>query len=89
MFVLTVWAYVAYAGRPFSGLRYALVMLLFALGLMAKPMLVTLPLVLVLLDYWPLGRLAHAQTGQAGGQPGPGTAARGAGCFWKSCRCWR
>ena len=64
LFVLTVWAYVAYAGRPFSGLRYALVMLLFALGLMAKPMLVTLPLVLVLLDYWPLGRLAHAQTGQ-------------------------
>lgn len=40
-----------------SRLRYALVVLLFALGLMTKPMLVTLPLALLLLDYWPLGRL--------------------------------
>ena len=37
--------------------RYLLVTVLFALGLMAKPMLVTLPFVLLLLDYWPLGRL--------------------------------
>jgi len=36
---------------------YALALLFFALGLMAKPMLVTLPFVLLLLDYWPLGRL--------------------------------
>ena len=33
---------------------------LFALGLMAKPMLVTLPFVLLLLDYWPLGRMRSA-----------------------------
>ena len=33
-------------------------LLLFALGLMCKPMLVTLPLVLLLLDYWPLNRMA-------------------------------
>ena len=44
--------------RPFSLLRYLTVVVLFALGLMAKPMLVTLPFVLLLLDYWPLGRFA-------------------------------
>ena len=37
--------------------RYLLVLLFFILGLMAKPMLVTLPLVLLILDYWPLNRL--------------------------------
>jgi tetratricopeptide (TPR) repeat protein len=40
-----------------SALDYCLVLLFFALGLMCKPMLVTLPLVLLLLDYWPLNRL--------------------------------
>jgi tetratricopeptide (TPR) repeat protein len=40
-------------------LFYGLVLLFFALGLMCKPMLVTLPLVLLLLDYWPLGRLSR------------------------------
>ena len=44
------------ADAAFSWPRYALVVACFALGLMAKPMLVTLPLVLLLLDYWPLGR---------------------------------
>jgi tetratricopeptide (TPR) repeat protein len=48
-------AYVWYSRRPGVG-RYLLVVLLFALGLMAKPMLMTLPFVLLLLDYWPLGR---------------------------------
>ncbi len=56
-FVLTLGAYVGYVRRPFSLLRYLAVVLLFALGLMAKPMLVTLPFVLLLLDYWPLGRM--------------------------------
>ena len=56
-FMLTLAAYVGYARRPFSLLRYLLVTALFALGLMAKPMLVTLPFVLLLLDYWPLGRI--------------------------------
>ena len=56
-FMLTLWAYVGYVRRPFSLVRYLIVAVLFALGLMAKPMLVTLPLVLLLLDYWPLGRL--------------------------------
>ena len=55
-FVLTLAAYVGYVRRPFSWPRYLGVVVLFALGLMAKPMLVTLPFVLLLLDYWPLGR---------------------------------
>ena len=57
-FMLTLAAYVEYVRRPFSIVRYLAVAVLFALGLMAKPMLVTLPLVLLLLDYWPLGRLS-------------------------------
>jgi Tfp pilus assembly protein PilF len=52
----TIWAHASWAERP-SARRYALVVLLFALGLMSKPMLVTVPFVLLLLDYWPLGRL--------------------------------
>jgi tetratricopeptide (TPR) repeat protein len=55
--MLTLGAYAWYVRRPgFS--RYLTVAVLFALGLMAKPMLVTLPLVLLLLDVWPLGRLS-------------------------------
>jgi tetratricopeptide (TPR) repeat protein len=49
-------AYVGWA-RARGPVRYALVLLLYALSLMAKPMLVTLPLLLLLLDFWPLGRL--------------------------------
>ena len=45
-----------------SSLFYGLVLLFFALGLMCKPMLVTLPLVLLLLDYWPLGRMASSES---------------------------
>jgi tetratricopeptide (TPR) repeat protein len=56
-FVLTIGAYVRYARRPWSAARYGLVLLLFSLGLLSKPMLVTLPLVLLLLDYWPLQRM--------------------------------
>ena len=52
---LALWAYVRYAERPGVG-RYLLVLLPFCLGLMSKPMIVTLPLVLLLLDVWPLGR---------------------------------
>jgi len=54
--MLTLWAYSAYAARPGWG-RYLLTLTLFGLGLTAKPMLVTLPCVLLLLDYWPLRRL--------------------------------
>jgi tetratricopeptide (TPR) repeat protein len=55
-FMLTLAAYARYARAP-SAPRYLLVALFFAFGLMSKPMLVTLPFVLLLLDYWPLGRL--------------------------------
>jgi tetratricopeptide (TPR) repeat protein len=54
--MLTLWAYARYAERP-SWRRYLPVPLFLALGLMAKPMLVTLPFVLLLLDYWPLSRI--------------------------------
>jgi Flp pilus assembly protein TadD len=53
--MLTMLAYVAYVDHP-SRRRYALILVTFALGLMSKPMLVTLPFVLLLLDVWPLGR---------------------------------
>src|SRR5207245_1447527 len=51
----TLWAYAGYTLRP-GGVRYTTALLLFCLGLMAKPMLVTLPVVLLLLDQWPLKR---------------------------------
>ncbi|MGP8200846.1 MAG: tetratricopeptide repeat protein [Limisphaerales bacterium] len=57
-FMLTLGAYVRYVRLPWSPVRYGLVLVLFALGLMCKPMLVTLPVVLLLLDYWPLQRKA-------------------------------
>ena len=53
--ILTMWAYVHYVSKP-GAWRYALVLVLFALGLMAKPILVTLPFVLLVLDGWPLRR---------------------------------
>jgi tetratricopeptide (TPR) repeat protein len=53
---LTLWFYARYVERPGAG-RYLAVVLAFCLGLMAKPMIVTLPFVLLLLDVWPLGRV--------------------------------
>jgi Flp pilus assembly protein TadD len=55
-FLLTLAAYGRYARRPGVG-RYTAGLALFALGLAAKPMIVTLPCVLLLLDFWPLGRV--------------------------------
>ena len=54
-FMLTLLAYLHYCRKPGGG-RYLLILSSFALGLMAKPMLVTLPFVLLLIDYWPLDR---------------------------------
>jgi tetratricopeptide (TPR) repeat protein len=87
-FMLTLWAYTRYVtsgkwqvtradSTPSPATRhpslfYCLVLLFFALGLMCKPMLVTLPLVLLLLDYWPLGRVAGGEwrvTGEKKGKP--------------------
>ena len=53
---LTILSYMRYVRRP-AVYRYLAVILFFCLGLMSKPMLVTLPFVLLLLDYWPLNRL--------------------------------
>jgi len=55
--VLTLWAYVGYV-KARSWPRYATVAGVFVLGLLAKPMLVTLPALMLLLDWWPLGRFA-------------------------------
>jgi Flp pilus assembly protein TadD len=59
--LLSLIAYTRYAEAP-SIRRYAWVFITLALGLMAKPMLVTWPFVMLLLDYWPLGRF-HGQRG--------------------------
>ena len=53
--LLTLWAYFVYTRSP-GIVRMIPVAVFFALGLLSKPMLVTLPFVLLLLDYWPLGR---------------------------------
>jgi hypothetical protein len=55
--LLAIWAYARYASMP-SWKRYGLVVVAFALALMSKPMAVTLPALLLLLDYWPLQRLS-------------------------------
>jgi protein O-mannosyl-transferase len=66
-FILTIWAYVRYAeefkvqGSKFK-VFYGLCLVFFILGLMSKPMLVTLPLVLLLLDFWPLQRTEPARS---------------------------
>src|SRR5438045_5362890 len=54
-FSLTLVVYMRYARQPTAG-RYLMLSTLFALGLMAKPMLITLPFILLLLDYLPLNR---------------------------------
>lgn len=56
--MLTIVAYIRYKERPVFP-RYLPVILFFILGLLSKPMLVTLPFVLILLDYWPLGQLPY------------------------------
>jgi tetratricopeptide (TPR) repeat protein len=66
-FMLTLAAYVDYARHRPSRLRYLVVAVFFVMGLMSKPMLVTLPAVLLLLDYWPLGRFV----GDPGVNPTP------------------
>ncbi len=56
--MLTLYGYVHYRELPSSWSRYLATIACFALGLLAKPMLVTLPFVLLLLDHWPLGRFS-------------------------------
>jgi len=68
--MLTLWAYAGFAEKlqrktPGAKVYYGLAVLCFALGLMSKPMLVTLPFVLLLLDYWPLKRIQFVSRKQA------------------------
>jgi Tfp pilus assembly protein PilF len=72
--MLTLWAYVRYVERP-DRVRYLILLASYAAGLMAKPMVVTLPLVLVLLDIWPLGRLNVQRSGDIFG--------------WRAAGLWR
>jgi len=62
--LLSLWAYARYAGAEIGNRKseignYILALFFFALGLMSKPMLVTLPFVMMLLDWWPLGRITN------------------------------
>lgn len=61
--LLTLWAYVVYSRAP-SVKRYLWVVFLFVLGLMAKPMVLTLPVVMLHLDYWPLRRYERRRIGR-------------------------
>jgi tetratricopeptide (TPR) repeat protein len=62
-FMLTLWAYAWFVQKG-SRLNYYLALLFFLFGLMSKPMLVTLPFVLLLLDYWPLQRINNLDSRQ-------------------------
>ena len=64
--MLTISAYIMYVKKR-NLLRYSLVFILLSLGLMAKPMLVTMPFVLLLLDFWPLDRLKYYSRYQSSG----------------------
>lgn len=63
--ILSIWAYVSYVERS-THAKYLLALFTFTLGLMAKPVVVTLPCVLLLLDYWPLGRFQVDHSGVDG-----------------------
>ena len=69
-FLLALGAYQWYVRQPRVG-RYAVVALLFALGLMAKPQVITLPCVLLLWDYWPLRRMSLPALARSSGEGPP------------------
>ena len=64
-FMLTLWSYTRYVERT-NLYNYLMVLLFFMLGLMTKPMLVTLPFVFLLLDYWPLQRFCFGSSDSNG-----------------------
>jgi tetratricopeptide (TPR) repeat protein len=72
---LTLWGYVRYVRAP-SAKRYLLAIVAFCLGLLAKPMIVTLPFLLLLLDVWPLRRLEIGGWRQQRNQTAPFVRAR-------------
>ena len=73
--ILTLFAYAWYVRRP-SILRYLVVVLAFVLGLMSKPMLVTVPFLLFLLDFWPFHRLSLSQASSSSGNQGASASPR-------------
>ena len=75
-FLLTIAAYGWYARRP-DWKKYLVIVAAFALALLSKPMAVSLPLVLLLLDYWPLERYEDLPF-----------EVSGCGCRWRSCHCY-
>ena len=80
-FVLSLGAYLWYVRHRFSLVRCLTVAGFFALGLLAKPDLVTLPFLLLLLDYWPLGRMDGMSGSPPAGPSGAGTS--------RCAACWR
>jgi tetratricopeptide (TPR) repeat protein len=85
--MLTLLGYAHYVERPRPG-RYLLVVIPFCLGLMSKPMIITLPFVLLLLDVWPLRRLSFKKFAPAGrtkkkGQSRTEPEAKTAGILWE------
>ncbi|MBN1615494.1 MAG: tetratricopeptide repeat protein, partial [Deltaproteobacteria bacterium] len=63
--ILTLWVYCLYAARP-SLLKYLCLLPPFLLGLMSKPMIVTLPFILLLMDWWPLQRIKDGNVRENG-----------------------
>jgi len=59
-FIVTIWLYIAWVEKPAIS-RYLLMLVAFALGLMSKPMVISLPFVLLLLDWWPLARFTNVR----------------------------
>lgn len=72
-FLAAIYTYIHYTRKKTKGL-YALILCLFVLGLLSKPPILTLPVLLLLLDYWPLQRFARSAplpSGDPGASPGP------------------
>jgi tetratricopeptide (TPR) repeat protein len=63
--ILTFWVYVKYVRRP-TAVAYLWVLAMFALALMAKPMAITVPFLLLLFDYWPLNRVGRSHAAGIG-----------------------
>ena len=86
--ILTMGAYAHYVKHP-TIRRYLLVLVSFVMGLLSKPMVVTLPFVLLLLDYWPLRRFTETKTAfdrWCSRDRTSGSHALPCGCSLKSCR---
>lgn len=88
--ILALLAYVRFVERP-QAARYLLLVLFFTLGLLAKPMVVTLPFTLLLLDLWPLGRtrlVPSTQPSSEKGAPGRAFGASPAPCSGRRSAAW-